>query len=81
MDAIRLVRLALAVLTDRLVTLLALIMTFGLAAWAMQEPSNLRAVMAGFFALAVFLPCLFKERTKSHDRNQGASDTGANSEG
>ena len=69
MDAntIRLVRMALGVLTDRLLTLAALCMTFALACWAMREPHLMREIMAGFFALCVFLPSLFRERTKSND--------------
>lgn len=74
MDAIRLLRLALGVLTDRLLTILALGMTFALACWVMVEPGLMREIMAGFFALCVFLPTLFKERTKNHDDADQAPD-------
>ena len=72
---IRLVRLALGVITDRLLTMVALGMTFALACWAMQEPNTMREIMAGFFALCVFLPSLFRERTKSNDTSNSPPDT------
>lgn len=74
MDAntIRLVRLALGVITDRLLTLMALAMTFALACWVMVEPNLMRECMAGFFALFVFIPCAFKERTRpDEEKGQG----------
>lgn len=76
MDAntIRLVRLALGVITDRLLTLVALGMTFALACWAMQEPNIMREITAGFFALCVFLPSLFRERTKANDTTNPPPD-------
>lgn len=73
MNAITLLRLSIDILTGRLLTLLALLMSFGLAAWAMLDPTWMRNGMAGFFALCVFLPTLFKERTKGHDGQNSAS--------
>ena len=63
MDAsvIALVRTALAVVTSRLLTLMGLWMTFGLAAWAMYAPSMERLYIAGGFAVLVFIPSLIKE--------------------
>ena len=75
MDAIRLLRLGIDILTGRLLTLLALGMTFALACWAMLEPHLMREIMAGFFALCVFLPSLFRERTKSNDATRSPPDT------
>jgi hypothetical protein len=63
-NVIKLVRLALSVLSDRLLTLVSLAMTFALACWVMKEPDLMRECMAGFFALFVFIPCIYKERTK-----------------
>lgn len=76
MDAIRIIRLALATLSDRLLTLLALGMTFGLACWVMEAPTWMRAGMAGFFALFVFIPCVLKERTKDHDQSNPPANPG-----
>ena len=63
MDAsvIALVRTALSVVTARLLTLMGLWMTFGLAAWAMYAPSMERLYIAGGFAVLVFIPSLIKE--------------------
>lgn len=61
-------------LSDRLITILALIMSFALAAWAMAEPTWMRCGMAAFFAPCVFLPALFKERTKGHDKPSPSPD-------
>jgi hypothetical protein len=63
-QTVALLRLAIAVLTDRTLTLISLIMTFALACWVMHEPSWEREGMAGFFALAVFIPCIIRERPK-----------------
>jgi len=68
MDALKLIRIAITVLTDRLLTMLSLLMTFGLAVWVMYEPTWERMAMCAFFAVAVFLPCLTKEK-KSEDRD------------
>ena len=62
---IAVLRIALGVITDRLLTVLSLAMTFTLACWAMNQPDIQREAMAGFFALAVFLPCIIRER-RSH---------------
>ena len=63
MDAsvIALVRMALAVVTARLLTLMGLWMTFGLAAWAMYAPSMERLYIAVGFAVLVYIPSLTKE--------------------
>lgn len=73
LDIIRLVRLALGVICDRLLTLVALAMTFTLACWVMKNPDWLRASMAAFFALCVFIPSIFKERTR-HDATNPPPD-------
>lgn len=77
MDAVRILRLGIDILTARMLTFLALVMTFALACWAMREPHMMREFMAGFFALCVFLPSLFRERTKSNessDQDQARRD-------
>ena len=71
MDAfLKVIRVALSVLTERLLTLLALWMTFGMACWAMYDPTYQRLGMAGFFALSVFLPALAKERSREVQTNR-----------
>ena len=72
MDAtfLAVIRMGLTVLTDRLLTLLGLLMTFGLAVWAMHEPAPDRLQIACGFAILVFLPSLFKERARPNERLQ-----------
>jgi uncharacterized membrane protein len=67
---VKLLRHALAVLSDRLLTLVALCMTFALSCWVMRDPDWLRESMAAFFALCVFVPCIIKERVKAHEQTQ-----------
>ena len=72
MDAtfIATVRMALSVLTDRLLTVSALLMTFGLASWAMYAPSIERLQIAGGFGIIVYLPALIKERRRERPIQQ-----------
>lgn len=72
MDAqmMRVIRLALMVLGDRLLTILSLAMTFGLALIAMESPTWERVAIAAFFALVVFIPTAIKERNKNEGTNQ-----------
>jgi hypothetical protein len=58
------VRMSLAVLTERLLTLCSLWMTFGIACWAMYQPSAERLQIALGFAISVFVPSLIKERRR-----------------
>lgn len=60
----KLLSLALGVITDRLITVISLVMTFVLATWIMNNPDWLRLTAFAFFAVSVFLPCLFKERKR-----------------
>jgi hypothetical protein len=60
-----LVRTAFTVITARLLTLMGLWMTFGLASWAMYAPTTERLYVAGGFAVLVFIPSLAKEARSS----------------
>jgi hypothetical protein len=68
--ALRIVRVALEVLSMRLLTVLAMTMSFGLALWTMAEPSWERMAMAGFFAVCIYLPCISWERKKQNDEDK-----------
>ena len=70
MDAafIAAIRMALSVLTDRILTVSALLMTFGLASWAMYAPSPERLQIAAGFGIVVYLPALIKERHREGKR-------------
>lgn len=71
---VRLVRMGLSVLSERLITFTALGMCFALSVWVMIHPDPVREIMAGFFVLFVFIPCLVKERIKSSERHSEAKD-------
>lgn len=53
---------ALMVLNQRLLTLVALCMTFGLFCWAMIQGSWIHFAIAGAFAVIIFLPVLLGEK-------------------
>lgn len=61
-DIARAVDVGLTVLTHRLLTLLALLMTFALSCWAMSEPTWLHFLTSGAFGVLIFLPVLYCDR-------------------
>lgn len=63
----KIVRVALEIISMRLLTILAMVGSFLLACWTMWEPTWERMAMAGFFAVCVFLPCINWERKKNED--------------
>lgn len=64
---LRIVRIALETLSERVFSILALCMTFALSCWAMYEPTWERMAMAGAFGVAVFIPSLSRERKRNAD--------------
>jgi hypothetical protein len=78
MDAafIAAIRMALSVLTDRILTVSALLMTFGLASWAMYAPSPERLQIAAGFGIVVYLPALIKERRREGREQQDQAGEG-----
>ena len=66
--AIRVLRMALQLLSDRVLTILSLLMSFGLACWVMRYPDHERIFMAGFFCLVVFVPTLVRERRQTKEK-------------
>lgn len=71
-----LLSLALGVITDRLLTIVALGMTFALATWIMNNPDWLRLTTFGVFCVSVFLPVLFKERKREQTISKPVSTNG-----
>jgi hypothetical protein len=55
---------ALSVLNHRLLTLLALLMTFGLFCWSMYQGTWIHFAIAGAFGVAIFLPILLGEKSR-----------------
>lgn len=64
---LKIVRMAMEVLSMRLLTILSMAMSFALAVWTMLEPSWERMAMAAFFAVCVYLPCISIEKGKKND--------------
>jgi Co/Zn/Cd efflux system component len=64
MDAIAMVRLAMSVITDRLITILVMAMAFALACWTMYAPDFMRVAVLGIFVLFSYL-VLHKEQSRA----------------
>jgi hypothetical protein len=61
MDAVSVIRLALAVLSERLISILALGMACGLSCWVMYAPTWDRVATLGIFVLFAYLVIRTKE--------------------
>jgi hypothetical protein len=62
------IRVGIAVLSARIVMLLALVLAFGLFAWAMAAPTYERIACATLFAILIFLPSVRLDARQSADR-------------
>jgi len=56
------VSVGLSVLKQRVLTMLALVMTFGLFCWSMALGQWIHFAIAGAFGLSIFLPVLWHEK-------------------
>jgi hypothetical protein len=65
MEAIALVRLALAVITDRSITILALVASSIMCGWTMWNPMWERVVTLAIFVVFSYLVVNTKERNKN----------------
>jgi len=70
MEAVALVRLALAVITDRLITILALIASSVMCGWTMWNPMWERVVTLAIFVVFSYLIVNVKERTKNEPKTE-----------
>jgi hypothetical protein len=69
-DLIRILRVALASLSDRAAIFTAMLMEFGLAVWAMLNTSTDKICLVGLFGLIVFLPVLYRMSNRTQvERN------------
>ena len=62
MDVVKLVRLALQVVSERLLTILGLVMSFSLACWTMWWPENNRVITLVIFVIFAFLVTKTREK-------------------
>ncbi len=68
MEAVALVRLALAVITDRLITILALIASSVMCGWTMWNPMWERVVTLAIFVVFSYLIVNVKERKQNEPK-------------
>ena len=72
MDAtiLKFVNLALAVIAERLIVILALSMCMVLACWAMWDPMQGRLITLGLFAILVYIPLIVRgKKNVVHEEN------------
>jgi hypothetical protein len=76
MDAVilQILRIAFQTISDRVLTILSLCMTFVLACWVMRDPTQERIIMAAFFGTVVFVPSLIKEKKREGQQQQTPQD-------
>ena len=67
---LRVVRIALELIAERVFSILAILMTFALSCWAMYEPTYERLGMAAFFSVAVYIPSLQRERKRKNEQDE-----------
>lgn len=60
------INVAMKILSVKVLTLLALLMTFGLFSWAMVRDDVLHFAVAGAFGAGIFLPILWYSRGERH---------------
>ena len=70
MEAIALVRLALNVITDRLITILALVASSVMCGWTMWNPMWERVTTLAIFVVFCYLIVNVKERTKNEPQTE-----------
>ncbi len=71
MDALKVVNLALKILSERLLSMLALLTSFTLGCWAMWGPVWERVVTLAIFVLFAYLLVYSKERTRHENHSDG----------
>ena len=64
LDLLNVMHAATKIVSARVMTLVAMMMTFGLFCWAMWLGSNLALITSAAFGCLVFLPVLAADRTK-----------------
>lgn len=65
--ALKIINMAMDILSHRALTFLALFFSFVLACWTMVMPTWERMAMSGFFAVFIYLPCIIMERKKDEN--------------
>ena len=74
MDAVKLVTIALSVISDRLITILALISASVMCGWTMWEPRWERVTTLAIFVVFSYLLVKAKERAQNEHHPEGQND-------
>lgn len=64
-QAIRILKAGMGVMAQRALTIMALLASVGLFAWAVYDPQSSRITAASLFAVMVFLPALWADAKKA----------------
>jgi len=75
MDSVSLIRLALNVISDRLITILALVMSCGLACYTLWAGDWTRVATLGIFVVFSYLIVRNKERNHAKPQPQESNDS------
>ena len=67
MEATQIIRIALAVISDRLITILSLLTSFGLGCWVMWGPDWERVTALAIYVVFAYLTVSIKEKPNGHD--------------
>jgi len=70
MDAVAVVRIALGVISDRLLTVLALGLCFSLCCWTMWDPKYERVIVVALFSVYSYILLIKMESKDERYRNQ-----------
>lgn len=70
-EFLQIVNLAVRILSDRLISLLALLTSFALGCWTMWGPMWERVVTLGIFVVFAYLLVYSKERNRHEDHPDG----------
>ena len=70
LDLLNVMHAATKIVSARVMTLVAMAMTFGLFCWAMWLGNNLSVITAAGFGLLVFLPVLAADRAKGGTQDE-----------
>jgi hypothetical protein len=63
-ELVRIIQAATRIVAARVLSVISLLMIFGLTCWAMVVQTILSSCIAGGFAVLVFLPVLYGERRR-----------------
>ena len=74
MDAITLIRLALKIISDRLITILALIASSVMCGWTMWNPMWERVTTLAIFVVFCYLIVNVKERTRNEPQAEKSGE-------